>query len=355
MARRILTARDQVALLSPWRQASWFHPEIGIEEYPTLSRKQQKALYDEIVAQGGPRVLSNVYHSENWGSGDPGIYHHYVARGRDGTIHGVLTAFRDYKTMEPKRPHKYPSLDVHDVYTGADAPKGTGSALMQAAAHRAMRDGARFGVVGVVPHASGFYHALGGTRPVNWDHFKWSDEDRDALAMGTPNPKPVTPMRARVFQHQHPPFDTYLVDPVMPPGADDPVDFGEHFVPKELRQRRTVGSRRTAMPSRTVNVGTKGGLHSRPSAIITDAVLNANMSGNPGKVTLSMEGQPPVDASSMFNVMNLGATRGTPITVSSDNETLMHQIADIVAHDHDTDKSYHNRFPSLAYDQWYDE
>lgn len=112
---------------------------------------------------------------------------------------------------------------------------------------------------------------------------------------------------------------------------------------------------RTAMPSRTVPVGTRGGLHTRPSSIITDAVLHANMTGNPGKVTLSMEGQPPVDASSMFNVMNLGALHGTPITVSSDNEALMHQIADIVAHDHDTDKSYHNRFPPLAYDQLYDE
>jgi phosphocarrier protein len=111
---------------------------------------------------------------------------------------------------------------------------------------------------------------------------------------------------------------------------------------------RTAGSCRTAMPSRTVNVGTQGGLHTRPSAIITDAVSHANA----GTVTLAMEGQPPVDASSFFNVMNLGAPRGTPITVSSDNEDLMHQIADIVAHDHDTDKTYHNRFPSVAYDQF---
>src|SRR6516164_6001445 len=149
----------------PW------HPEIGIEEYPHLSRREQKSLYDEIRNQGGPELLSNVYHPENWGSGDPAWDHHYVARDQDGTIHGILRAHRDYQKMEPKR-QAYRDMWVHDVYTGNDAPKGTGSALMQAAAHRAMRDGADFSVQGVVPHASGFYHALGGTRKPNYSSFE---------------------------------------------------------------------------------------------------------------------------------------------------------------------------------------
>jgi phosphocarrier protein len=112
-----------------------------------------------------------------------------------------------------------------------------------------------------------------------------------------------------------------------------------------------AGLHRTAMPSRTVTVGTDGGLHTRPSSIITDAVLNANA----GPVTLSMKGHPPVDASRFMDVMDMGALKGTPITVSADNEDVMHQVADIVAHNHDKDKSYYNRFPPMAFDQMYDE
>jgi hypothetical protein len=247
MTRRVITAREQHEMLSPWRQAartgSWFHPEIGIEEYPTLTRKQQKSIYDEILSQGGPKVLSNVYHPDNWGSGDPTCYHHYIARGRDGTIHGVLTAMRDYKTMEPKRQTPYRNLGVHDVYTGDDAPKGTGTALMQAAAHRAMRDGVDFKVWGVVPRARGFYHNLGGTCEPNFAHFEWTPEDRDALAMGTPNKKPVTPMTCTWVGNPNPPFGNDMVDPVMPPGVHDEVEFGEKFVPEELRHRQTTAAR----------------------------------------------------------------------------------------------------------------
>ena len=132
---------------------------------------------------------------------------------------------------------------VHDVYTGNDAPKGTGSALMQAAAHRAMRDGADFSVQGVVPHASGFYHALGGTRKPNYSSFEWTPEDRDALAMGAPNRKPITPMSGTwTANPTYTPGGSFeennhLKDPVMPPGADDPVGYGEMFVDRSKRLR----------------------------------------------------------------------------------------------------------------------
>lgn len=237
---RILTAFEQVAV---FHEAGPWHPEIGIEEYPKLTGKERKALYGEIQSQNGPEVLSSVYHPDNWGSGDPTGLHHYVARGQDGTIHGVLAAHRSYNKVEPKRPNQYSNMWVHDLYTGDDAPKGTGTALMQAAASRASRDGAHFSVSGAVPHASGFYHAMGGTRQPNYSSFDWADEDRDALAKGTPNKKPITPMsgqwRANPTYIPDGSFEdnNTLTDPQYPPGANDDIDYGQMYVDPSSRKR----------------------------------------------------------------------------------------------------------------------
>jgi hypothetical protein len=237
---RIITAFEQVAV---FHEAGPWHPEIGIEEYPNLSRKEQKALYNEIKSQNGSPLLSNTYHPDNWGSGDPAGRHHYVARGQDGTIHGVLAATRSYNKMEPKRRSRYNNLDVHDVYTGDDAPKGTGTALMQAAAHRAMRDGADFKVWGAVPHARGFYHSMGGTSSPNSKFFSWTNEDRDALAKGTPNKKPVTPMsgtwRANPTYIPDGTFEqnNTLQDAAYPPKPGEGMGYGDMYVPEESRKR----------------------------------------------------------------------------------------------------------------------
>lgn len=112
---------------------------------------------------------------------------------------------------------------------------------------------------------------------------------------------------------------------------------------------------RTAMPSRTVTVGSDGGLHARPASIVTDAVLHHQMHNNAGPVTLSVEGQPPVDASHFMSVMGMEAFKGTPVTVSADNEDAMHEVADIIAHNHDRDKSYYNKFTPFSFDQLYED
>jgi hypothetical protein len=139
-------------------------------------------------------------------------------------------------------------MNVHDIYTGADAPKGTGTALMQAAAHRAMRDGASFGVSGAVHSARPFYHNLGGTtNEINLSSgFNWEPEDRDALATGKPNRKPVTPMPLDVW---NPDLKRYEKHYKMPPGADEPPEFGDIFVDNSLRQRQTTAVARLAMPA----------------------------------------------------------------------------------------------------------
>ncbi|MPQ98803.1 HPr family phosphocarrier protein [Modestobacter sp. I12A-02628] len=86
------------------------------------------------------------------------------------------------------------------------------------------------------------------------------------------------------------------------------------------------------MPSQTVTVGSAVGLHARPAALIAEAV---SKSGVP--VTLSTPGGNPVDAGSPLMIMTLGAKSGTDVTVTSDDETVLAQIAEMVAKDLDAE------------------
>ena len=86
------------------------------------------------------------------------------------------------------------------------------------------------------------------------------------------------------------------------------------------------------MPSKTVTVGSAVGLHARPAALIAEAV---SKSGVP--VTLATPGGNAIDAGSPLMIMTLGAKQGTEVTVSSDDEAVLGQIADMVATDLDAD------------------
>jgi phosphocarrier protein HPr len=86
------------------------------------------------------------------------------------------------------------------------------------------------------------------------------------------------------------------------------------------------------MPSKTVTVGSSVGLHARPAALIAEAV---SKSGVP--VTLATPGGNAIDAGSPLMIMTLGAKQGTEVTVSSDDEAVLGQIADMVAADLDAD------------------
>ena len=77
-------------------------------------------------------------------------------------------------------------------------------------------------------------------------------------------------------------------------------------------------------------MGSSIGLHARPAAIISEAVVNAGV-----PVTLTLEGGEPVDAGSALMIMTLGAGNGAQVTVASGDEAVCHQIAELVQQDLD--------------------
>lgn len=84
------------------------------------------------------------------------------------------------------------------------------------------------------------------------------------------------------------------------------------------------------MPSKTVIVGSAVGLHARPAAVIAQVASAAST-----PVTLATPGGTPVDAGSALLIMTLGAKVGDSVTVESDDESLVEQIADLVEQDLD--------------------
>lgn len=86
------------------------------------------------------------------------------------------------------------------------------------------------------------------------------------------------------------------------------------------------------MPSTTVTVGSAVGLHARPATVISEA---ATALGVP--VTLAVDGGDPVDAGSALMIMTLGAEKGASVTVESDDQAAVDQIAELVAKDLDAE------------------
>ncbi len=85
------------------------------------------------------------------------------------------------------------------------------------------------------------------------------------------------------------------------------------------------------MATKTVTVGSTVGLHARPAALIAQAASAAS-SG----VTLATDGKGPVDAGSALLIMTLGAACGDTVTVESDDDALLAEIASLVEQDLDT-------------------
>jgi phosphocarrier protein HPr len=84
------------------------------------------------------------------------------------------------------------------------------------------------------------------------------------------------------------------------------------------------------MHTKTVLVGSAIGLHARPAALISEAVVKAGV-----PVTLTLEGGEPVDAGSALMIMTLGAGNGATVTVASEDEATCKAIAELVQQDLD--------------------
>jgi phosphocarrier protein HPr len=84
------------------------------------------------------------------------------------------------------------------------------------------------------------------------------------------------------------------------------------------------------MASTTVTVASAIGLHARPANTIAEAVSDAGAA-----VTLSLVGGEPVDAGSALMIMTLGATHGTDVVVTSDDQQALDLVAKLVATDLD--------------------
>jgi phosphocarrier protein HPr len=86
------------------------------------------------------------------------------------------------------------------------------------------------------------------------------------------------------------------------------------------------------MPSQTVKVGSRVGLHARPAALIAEAVGKAGV-----PVTLATPGGHAVDAGSPLMIMTLGAKQGAEVIVTSDDQAALDRIAGMVADDLDAE------------------
>ena len=86
------------------------------------------------------------------------------------------------------------------------------------------------------------------------------------------------------------------------------------------------------MPSQTVAVGSRIGLHARPAALIAEAVGKAGV-----PVTLGTPGGMPIDAGSPLMIMTLGAKQGTEVVVTSEDQSVVDTIAGMVASDLDAE------------------
>lgn len=84
------------------------------------------------------------------------------------------------------------------------------------------------------------------------------------------------------------------------------------------------------MAKRVVIVGSKVGLHARPAALVAEAAGKYD-----DEILLSVDGDDPIDASSSMMIMTLGAENGAEVTVESDNEAAVEEIANLIATDLD--------------------
>ncbi|MBI9114105.1 HPr family phosphocarrier protein [Sanguibacter suaedae] len=87
------------------------------------------------------------------------------------------------------------------------------------------------------------------------------------------------------------------------------------------------------MPTRTVAVASRSGLHARPASIFTQAAADSGVD-----VTIATDGDDAVDAASILLVMSLGVPHGQEVTLSADGpdaDRVLDELAALLATDLD--------------------
>lgn len=86
------------------------------------------------------------------------------------------------------------------------------------------------------------------------------------------------------------------------------------------------------MTAKDVVVGSAIGLHARPAGIISDAAVKFDE-----EITIAVEGEEPVNATSALLIMSLGVEHGQTVTVASENVAAVNTIADLIEKDLDAE------------------
>jgi len=86
------------------------------------------------------------------------------------------------------------------------------------------------------------------------------------------------------------------------------------------------------MTAKDVVVGSAIGLPARPAGIISDAAAKFDE-----EITIAVEGEEPVNATSALLIMSLGVEHGQTVTVASENVAAVNTIADLIEKDLDAE------------------
>ncbi|QOR47402.1 HPr family phosphocarrier protein [Trueperella pecoris] len=93
----------------------------------------------------------------------------------------------------------------------------------------------------------------------------------------------------------------------------------------ELGDADNPSRKETPMITRTATIASAVGLHARPAALFTAAVEETGFD-----ITISLDGE-EADASSILEVMTLGAGQGDVVTLASEDEAAAGALADLAA------------------------
>jgi len=103
--------------------------------------------------------------------------------------------------------------------------------------------------------------------------------------------------------------------------------------PASIRDRRNIDPRSHHMPSRTVKVASRVGLHARPASLFVQAVTATGL-----PVTIAKTGGDAVDARSILMVMGLGVANNDEVTLSAEGDgadAALDQLVELLGIDHD--------------------